>query len=69
MEVFVYKSTSGYVTSDMEDLAELNEHLQGMGPFGPFDDNSEVHVEITGTWGEIRELLSQPCFKDIWFKE
>ncbi|GAJ00231.1 unnamed protein product, partial [marine sediment metagenome] len=31
------------------------------------DEKEEVHVEITGPWGEIRGLLSQPCFKQIWF--
>ena len=67
MDIFVHRNPTGCETFDLEDIAELEEQLKGMDTFKPLDDKSEIHVEITGTWGEIRELLSQPCFKDIWF--
>lgn len=67
MEVFVHRSPTGYQTFDMEGIEELEEHLRNVHTLQPLDDNDEVHVEITGKWGEIRELLSQPCFKEIWF--
>ena len=68
MEVFINRSPTGCETFDLEDINELEEQLKSCDTFAPLDDKSEVHVEITGTWGEIRELLSQPCFKDIWFR-
>lgn len=67
MEVFVNRSPTGYVTSELEDMAELQELLGGVATLRPLDDEAEVHVEITGKWGEIRDLLAQPCFKDVWF--
>jgi len=64
MEIFVHRNPIGCETFDLEDIAELEEQLRGMDTFRSLDDEAEIHVEITGTWGEIRELLSQPCFKD-----
>ena len=67
MDVFVHRNPTGCETSDLEDIAELEEQLKGIDTFSPLDDKSEVLVKITGNRGEIRDLLSQPCFKDIWF--
>lgn len=67
MDVFVNRNPSGCETFDLEDLNELEEQLKSFSAHGPLDDRSEVHVEIRGNWAEIKELLSQPCFKDIWF--
>ena len=67
LDVFVHRDPRGFEAFDMEGIEELEEQLEGIDTFSPLDDKSEIHVEITGTWGEIRELLSQPCFKDIWF--
>ena len=66
MEIYVHRDPSGYLTSDMEHVAQLQEYLEGLATAKPLDDKAEVHLEITGTWGEIRELLSQPCFRDNW---
>ncbi len=54
-------------TFDLEDIKELDEHLKRLSSHERLNKKSEVHVEITGTWGEIRDLLSQPYFKNIWF--
>ena len=67
MEVFVHRDPTGYQTFDMEGIDELEEHLKSVETFEPLDDNEEVHLDITGRWSEIRELLSQDCFKEIWF--
>ena len=67
MEVFIHRSPTGFETFDMEGIVELEEQLKGMETFKPLDDEREIHVEITGPWGEIRELLSQPFFNKIWF--
>jgi len=67
LDVFVHRNPTGFETFDMEGIEELEEQLKGIDTFKPFDDKQEVHVEITGPWGEIRELLSQPFFKKIWF--
>ncbi len=67
MEVFVHRNPIGCETFDLEDIKELEEQLSSFGVLRPLDDKAEVLIEITGTWGQIRELLSQPCFKDIWF--
>jgi len=67
MEVFINRNPTGCETFDLEDLNELEEQLGSFSALGPLNDKSEIKVEITGTWGEIKELLSQPCFKDIWF--
>lgn len=66
MEVYVHRSPTGYVTSEMEHVAELQEYLEGLSAPKPFDDEAEVHLEITGKWGEIRELLAQPCFIGVF---
>lgn len=67
MDIFVNRSPTGCETFDLEDMNELEEQLGSFSALGPLDDRSEVKVEITGAWGEIKEFLSQPCFKDIWF--
>lgn len=67
MDIFVHRNPTGCEIFDLEDVAELEEQLKGIDTFKPLDDKSEIHVEITGTWGEIRELLSLPYFKDKWF--
>lgn len=67
MEVFVHRNPTGCETFDLEDIRELEEQLGSFSALGPLDDKAEVKVEITGNWGEIRVLLSQTIFKDIWF--
>lgn len=67
MNVFVHRDPTGFETFDMEGIEELEEQLKGIDTFKPLGDEQEVHVEITGEWGEIRELLSQPFFGKIWF--
>jgi hypothetical protein len=67
MNVWVRRDPVGFETFDMEGIEELEEQLKGLVAFKPLDDKSEVCAEITGTWGEIRELLSQPFLKNIWF--
>lgn len=67
MDVFVHRNPTGCETFDLEDINELEEQLKSFSPLKPLNDDSEVKVEITGTWAEIKELLSQPCFKGIWF--
>ena len=68
MEVFVHRSPKGFETFDLEGIEELEEQLRGLDSFDKLDDQEEIHVDITGRWGEIRELLSQPFFKRIWFR-
>jgi hypothetical protein len=68
MEVFVHRSPSGFETCDLEGVEELEEMLRGVETFKSLDDDQEVRAEITGTWSEIRDLLSQPFFKGIWFR-
>lgn len=67
MDIFVHRSPTGCQTFDLEGVEELEEQLKSCDTFEPLDDKSEVHVDITGTWAEIRQLLSQPYFKDRWF--
>lgn len=67
LNVWVRRDPTGFETFDMEDIEELEEQLKGLEAFKPLDDKSEVCAEITGPWGEIRELLSQPFLKNIWF--
>lgn len=68
MIVWVHRDPSGFETNDLAGIEELEEHLKGIETFEPLEDDQNVHVEITGTWGEIKELLSQPLFKGIWFR-
>ena len=68
MDVFVNRNPTGCETFDLKDIWELQDTLGSFSPLSPLDDKSEIKVEITGTWGEIRELLSQPLFKGIWMK-
>lgn len=67
LDMFVHRAPTGFETFDMEGIEELEEQLKGIDTFKPLDDGQEIHVEITGPWGEIRELLSQPFFNKIWF--
>lgn len=69
MDVWVNREPTGCETFELEDIQELGEQLGSFSALKLLDDKSEVKVEITGTWGEIRELLSQPFFKDIWKKK
>ncbi|KKL80977.1 hypothetical protein LCGC14_1999360 [marine sediment metagenome] len=69
MEVFIRRgSTSGFLTNQMEGVEEMEEQLRGIETFRPLQETEEVTVEITGSWGEIKRLLSEPTFKDVWFK-
>jgi hypothetical protein len=67
MNVFVNRDPTGCETFDLEDMNELEAQLGSFSAVEPLNDKSQVKVEITGTWQEIKELLSQPCFKNIWF--
>jgi len=52
----------------MEGVEELEEHLRGVETFEPLQETEDVTVEIIGRWGELKGLLSEPAFKDVWFK-
>ena len=67
MDVFVHRNPTGCETFDLEDIKELEEQLKSFDVLEALNDKSEVHVEITGTWEEIRELLSQRFFEKVWF--
>jgi len=67
LNVWVNRDPTGFETFDMEGIEELEEQLKGIDTFKPLDDKQEVYVGITGPWGEVRELLSQPFFNKIWF--
>lgn len=67
MEVWVTRSLSGFETFDMEGIEELEVMLKGLAVSKPLTDQEEVTVEITGSWAEIKELLSQPVFNKVWF--
>jgi len=64
MEVFVQRDPTGYTTNEVEDVQELGELLTN---YGPLEDNDEVTVQIKAPWSFIRDLLSRPVFKEIWF--
>jgi len=64
MEVFVHRQPQGYLTSELEDVQELEELLANYGPLG---DNDEVTVIMSAPWPIIRGLLSNPVLNDIWF--
>lgn len=67
MEVFVNRDPTGYVTFELEDIEELEEQLAAFSKPQPLELSSQVRVEITGTWSEIKVLLGQPFFNDFWF--
>ena len=64
MDVFVYREPKGFETRDLEDIDELGEQLTN---YGPLTDDTEVKVEITASWREIKGLLSLPGMEAIWF--
>lgn len=68
INVWVNRNPSGFETSDLVGIDELGELLKDIETFGPLEEDSDVHVEITGSWSEIKELLSQPFFKRIWYR-
>lgn len=68
MDIFINRNPIGCETFDLEGINELEEQLSSFSGLKPLDDKSEIHVDIDGTWGEIKKLLSQPCFKGIWRK-
>lgn len=55
MDLFVYREPKGFETKDMEGIDELAEHLT---EYGPITDDTEVKLEITASWRQIKELLS-----------
>jgi hypothetical protein len=67
MNVWVNREPTGCETFDLEDINELEEQLGSFNALDPLTELSDIKVEISGTWKEIKELLSQPFFKDIWF--
>lgn len=67
MDVFVHRNPVGCETFDLEGIEELEEQLKAIDTFKPLDDEEQILVEISGPWGEIRDLLSQPFFNKIWF--
>lgn len=66
MEVFIHRAPTGYLMNTMGDVKELEEFLDTGLAFDSFDDDSLVRAEISGTWREVRELLSHPCFNGEW---
>lgn len=64
MDVFVYREPKGFETRDLEGIEELGEQLTN---YGPLTDDTEVKVEITAPWREIKRLLSLPGMEAIWF--
>jgi len=67
LNVWVRRDPIGFETFAMEGIEELEEQLKGLVSFKPLDDKAEVCAEITGPWGEIKDLLSQPFFSKTWF--
>ena len=69
MEIFVRRGgPSGFLTNQMEDLDEMEEQLRIIETFHPLQETEEVIVEITGKWGDVKQLLSEPAFQDVWSK-
>ena len=69
MEIWIRRgSPCGFLTNQMEGVEEMEEQLRGIETFRPLQETEEVTVEITGSWGEIKRLLNEPAFKDVWFK-
>ncbi|HUV56346.1 MAG TPA: hypothetical protein VMV84_03855 [Dehalococcoidales bacterium] len=66
MEVFVHTNPTGCETFDLKDVRELEEQLGSFAACPNLGLKTEVFVEITGSWEEIRKLLSEPCFERIW---
>ena len=64
MDVFVYREPKGFETRDLEGIDELGEQLTN---YGPLTDDTEVKVEITASWREIKGLLELPEMEAIWF--
>jgi len=64
MDIFVYREPKGFETRDLEYIEELAEQL---GQYGLLTPDSEVKVEITAPWREIKELLELPHMEAIWF--
>ena len=64
MDVFVYREPKGFETRDLEGIEELGEQLTN---YGPLTDDTEVKVEITAPWREIKGLLELPEMEAIWF--
>ena len=64
MDVFVYREPKGFETRDLEDIGELAGQL---GQYGLLTPDSEVKVEITAPWREIKGLLELPQMEAIWF--
>lgn len=65
MEIFVHRQPKGFLTKELEGVAELDEMLRG---YGPLSDGDEVTVEITAPWHQIRELLVFKFDEKIWFQ-
>lgn len=63
MDVFVYREPKGFETRDLEGIEELGEQL---GIYGLLTPDTEVKVEITAPWREIKGLLELPQMKAIW---
>lgn len=64
MEVFVHRMPRGFLTCELDDILDLEEHLAGLyGALGPKD---EVTVEVMGKWREVCALLSSPTLRGIW---
>lgn len=68
MDVWINREPTGCQTFDLEDVNELEEQLGSFPVLEPLTDESQVKLEITGTWKEIKNLLSQTCFDSIWRK-
>jgi len=65
VEIFVHRQPKGFLTKELEGVAELDEMLQS---YGPLSSGDEVTVEITAPWRQIRELLLYKFDNPIWFQ-
>ena len=66
MEIFVHRQPKGFLVGDLKSIEELGELLTH---YGPLLDDTEVTVEITASWAEVKSLLlpSKPHVpEDIW---
>lgn len=63
MYVFVHRYPSGHMTREFDGLEDLEQEMTGKVPL---NDGEDVTVEITGTWPEIKAILSLPEMGAIW---
>ena len=62
MEIFVHRQPKGFLVGDLKSIEELGELLSH---YGPLVDDTEVTVEITASWAEVKSLLRKPRVPDV----